>query len=117
MSYCRWSSDDFQCDVYVYESPEGFVTHVASSRVVFSKPLPPPVDMRNVAEFLECQNKVMEMVDTADRKPIGLPHDGQDFLDATPGDAADTLKMLMAEGYRVPQYAIDALLEEERETP
>ena len=36
MSYCRWSSDDFQCDVYVYESVAGgFVTHVAANRVVF----------------------------------------------------------------------------------
>lgn len=28
MSYCRWSSDDFKSDVYVYESQAGWITHV-----------------------------------------------------------------------------------------
>jgi hypothetical protein len=40
MSYCRWSSNDFQCDVYVYEDVAGgWTTHVACNRVVYSEPL------------------------------------------------------------------------------
>ncbi len=39
MSYCRWSSDDGQCDVYVYEDVAGgWTTHVASRRI---KHIPP----------------------------------------------------------------------------
>ena len=34
MSYCRWSSDDFQCDVYVFGSDTGFETYVARGRYV-----------------------------------------------------------------------------------
>lgn len=40
MSYCRWSSDFFQCDVYVYEDVAGgWTTHVAGRRL---KHAPPP---------------------------------------------------------------------------
>lgn len=31
MSFCRWSSDDWACDVYAYESEEGFIIHVATA--------------------------------------------------------------------------------------
>ena len=30
MSYCRWSTDDFACDLYCYESAAEYVTHVKS---------------------------------------------------------------------------------------
>ena len=30
MAYCRWSSEDYQCDLYCYESKEGYVTKVAT---------------------------------------------------------------------------------------
>ena len=32
MSYCRFSSDGFQCDLYCYEGADGYYTHVASKR-------------------------------------------------------------------------------------
>jgi hypothetical protein len=32
MSYCRWSSDNWKSDVYVYEGDVGYVIHVASRR-------------------------------------------------------------------------------------
>lgn len=33
MSYCRWSSDHFECDAYVYEDVSGgWTTHVAGRR-------------------------------------------------------------------------------------
>ena len=33
MSYCRWSTDNFKCDLYCYEDVNGgFTTHVASNR-------------------------------------------------------------------------------------
>ncbi|WP_236175371.1 hypothetical protein [Pseudomonas pseudonitroreducens] len=118
MSYCRWSSDDFLCDVYVYESIDGgFATHVAANRVVFKEPLPPavPFEPQYVKEFLERHNKVMAMVDAADRVRINLPHDGQDFNDPDAATCADRLEHLQSLGYNVPQYAIDALREEAEE--
>lgn len=121
MSYCRWSSDDFQCDVYVYESVYGvFVTHVATNRVVFKEKLPAlvPFEPEYVDQFLARHNQVMAMVDAADRVQINLPHDGQNFSDPDAAACADRLEYLQLLGYNVPQYAIDALREEAaEETP
>jgi len=118
MSYCRWSTNDFQCDVYVYEDVAGgWTTHVANNRVKYAEPLPPhvPFDGENMDAWLERHNKVMEMVHNATRVPIGGPSDGQTFNDATPGKCAGWLEVLRSEGYIVPQYAIDTLKEEEAE--
>jgi len=49
------------------------------------------------------------------RKYIGLPHDGDSFNHDTSKECAYWLLHLRAMGYRVPQYAIDALLEEDEE--
>ena len=112
MSYCRWSSDDFQCDVYVYESADGWVTHVASNRAVFAAPVPPMADCMDVEAVISRHLVVSEMLDDATRKPIGLPHDGESFTDMTAGECADRLESLRELGYVVPQYAIDELRED-----
>jgi len=115
MSYCRWSSNDFQCDVYVYEDTcGGWTTHVANNRVVYAEPLPPPVpfDEDNMDAWLERHNKVTEMVHESERVPIGGPSDGQTFNDETAEACVARLEVLRSEGYIVPQYAIDVLREE-----
>ncbi len=115
MAYCRFSSDDFQCDVYCYEDVSGgWTTHVASKRVVFSEPLPAevPFDEDHLQQWLERHQKIMNLLETATREPITLPHAGDTFNDPTAGAAADTLIALRMLGYNVPQYAIDTLLEE-----
>lgn len=112
MSYCRWSSDDFQCDVYCYHDVDGtWVTYVAGNRIQFAEPLPPPGDDLDFSRM----QKVMDIIERSPRKPIGLPHDGECFTDVTPGQAAATLTMLRGMGYIVPQYAIDALQYEQLE--
>lgn len=116
MSYCRWSSDDSQCDVYVYEDVMGgFTTHVASNRKTLSTdqiPEPVPFDANNIEAFMEREEKVRELLENIERKPIGLEHDGESFNDLDARSCADRLIMLRECGYNVPQYAIDALLEE-----
>jgi len=47
---------------------------------------------------------------------LSLPSAGMSFNDATPGDCADRLEALRAEGFDVPQHAIDALREEHAES-
>ncbi len=117
MSYCRWSSDDFQCDVYCYESVHGyFSTQVAASRPVLDGTLPQPVpfDEEHLEEWMARHELVMKWVEAAERRPIGLPYDGQEFEDHDAASAAARLQMLKDAGYNVPQYAIDALLEESK---
>lgn len=118
MSYCRFSSDDGQCDVYVYEHYMGFwVTHVAGQKRRPIEPLPPPVPCspERAAEWLARHKRVQEILDQSPYEPIGLPHDGESFEHATPDECAENLERLQALGYNVPQYAIDALREEAAE--
>lgn len=117
MSYCRWSSDDYQCDIYAYEAEGGHVIHVASKRYKFKGPLPPTVS--HVEDGLDAwfarHNEVMRMTREADTVEIGLPHDGESFSPDGPGECADELERLRECGYNVPQYAIDTLREEQAE--
>jgi hypothetical protein len=117
MSYCRFSSNDFQCDVYCYASTYGgYITHVAAARHVFKQELPPALsEDASIVEMLARYKRMMELVNGAELVPIGGPYDGADFNDPTASAAADRLEQLRAAGYRVPQYAIDELREEARE--
>jgi hypothetical protein len=117
MSYCRFSTDDFTCDVYCYEScGGGWDIHVAAVRHRLKK-LPPPVpfEPENLTSWFERHEKVMKMVGRAKRYPIGLPHDGKIYNEPTAAAAAQRLIELKRVGYNVPQDAIDALLKESEE--
>lgn len=112
MSYCRFSCDNWSSDVYCYESEQGYVTHVASSRIVGEvPPIPSFLDVPQ-KEFFDAVRKQNEFIDSAQREPIGLKHDGEMFIDNTPEEMIDRLIYLGGEGYFVPASAIEALAEE-----
>jgi hypothetical protein len=117
VSYCAWSSDDYQSDVFVYENDGGWITHVAGARRQFAEPLPEPVSDDNVMAWMARHAKVSEIVDRSPLVPIGLPHDSETFTDASPAECAERLRELRRIGYHVPQYAIDDLESEAAEEP
>ena len=106
MSYCRWSSGQFNCDVYCYESDRGYCVRVATRRTAG---IPSYAENTNP---IEKALKLAEWLKTAEYKPIGLPYDGEDFYFDDPASCAEWLVHLKETGYNVPQYAIDALMEE-----
>ncbi|MEE9386376.1 MAG: hypothetical protein V3V08_23425 [Nannocystaceae bacterium] len=113
MSYCRWSTDDFQCDLYIYEDVAGgWTIHVAGNRVLFTEELPPPVSMFE-AGWVERHSLVMEWLGDETkhhRVDIELPHAGECFSEPTPAAAADRCEELKALGYQFPEYVIPDLL-------
>lgn len=122
MSYCRFSSNCHQSDVYVYSDVcGGFTTHVASRRRVPLKPVPVPPDgadpKATVAYWMACSAWVDEVGNWMWQN---IPHEaaGEQFNDDTAKECADRLRRLQADGIKVPQYAIDELdaeaAEEER---
>lgn len=113
MSYCRLSSDDYQCDVYVYDADNGIATFVAARKRVFAEPLPDPVPFAEIDAWWARYVVVEKIIESAELVPIGLPHDGEFRDGQTPEEAAAWLEELRDMGYRVPQYAIDGLREEE----
>ena len=120
MSYCRWSSDRFQCDVYVYaDCTGGWTTHVASSRSIEKSPVMPwrtlGVPILGRFRWWLYTKRNDRWSDNRTFTSIGLEHDGESFNDNTPGECAARLEELKAMGYNVPQYVINSLLEEEQE--
>jgi hypothetical protein len=109
MSYCRWSSDDFRCDVYCYCDGSGWRIYVAGRRHVPVEPLPDPAPEGDTDAWVERMVRVSQMIQDATLVDIGGPLDGESYHEPTPGDAADRLEEIRAAGYIVPQYAIDEL--------
>lgn len=114
MSYCRFSSDNWKCDVYCYGASGGtFVTHVAKNKTVGEAPplnwdfLKSPDNEESIEQFMEQHKAQMAWLETAERKPIGLEYDGDTFQDPDLHQFLVTLKMLKGAGYNVPQYVID----------
>lgn len=122
MSYCRWSSDNFACDVYCYADVSGgYTTHVAGNKAVGSVPKVPPFPAQGsdegtvkrwAAEYAEASRIQMAFLESCERRPIGLPHDGKTFSDGDLDDFLARLEYLKKLGYNVPDWAIASVREE-----
>lgn len=118
MSYCRWSSDDGYCDVYVYKCVHGgWVTHVAVRRqpdgcpVKFKDVMPDgKFDAKKYLEYTKAKSKWLDNVKYLE---LDSPHAGKSFRHSTPKECADNLITLRESGLMVPQYAIDTLMDED----
>ncbi len=113
MSYCRFSSDCYGSDVYVYESCHGpIVIEVASSRYQSAEPRPVYPEAGTVGELADYHHATQAWVQGAHLVPIGLPNDG-DHLEADgPEEAAELLERLQTLGYHIPAGVIEVLREE-----
>lgn len=123
MSYCRWSNDDYQCDLYVFEDCGGWwQTYVAGRRRVLREGVEFPPPPTTPDEWVERHMAVSKII--ADENEgvlwdwLDLPDlpEGDSFRDATPGECADRLEWLRSKGFNVPQFAIDELRAEARST-
>lgn len=110
MSYCRFSSDDFQSNVYVYEHVHGgYFTHVASRKLISDIPkLSPPSD-KSLDNFVESYRAQSAAIKVAEFAPIGLPYDDENFVDDTLPELLNRLTMLKEVGYHIPQEAFDRI--------
>lgn len=115
MSYCRWSSDNFQCDIYCYEHCYGgIMIHVAANRIAEPLPEMPAFTRENLESgvWMDAHRRNMALLDKMERVAIGLPHDGETFHVESFQEAADKLIELRKVGYQVPDHAIETLMEE-----
>lgn len=98
MSYCRWSTDDFKCDIYAYgDVSGGYTIHVAGSRHTIPYEEMKELDWDKRAEFMV---------------PIGLPCDGDTFNVPTLQEFKDKLLELRAMGYHFPNRTLARIDEE-----
>lgn len=122
MSLCRFSSDDWKSDVYIYKSKLGYyVINVASGRHVPHKPLPPKIDMENMdgkeedkaIAFAERFMQVYEIIQDSKLVAIGGKYDGMTFVCNTADKTIKQLREIQEEGYHVPNFVYKLLGSEE----
>lgn len=89
MSYCRFSEDS---DVYVYQSFNYMIVHVANNRGCIPEGYKGSLD--TTKKFFT---------------PIGLPSDGEEYHADSPSACIKILTRLKSEGYKIPQRALDRL--------
>jgi hypothetical protein len=118
MSYCRWSSDNWRCELYCYESNDGFVTHIASNKIVGDVPEELNIIDTPYEEWIVSRKAAQKFMNTAERRNIGLEHDGETFVDEDLDTFLLRLLYLRKVGYKFPDYVIDevrAEIAEEKE--
>jgi hypothetical protein len=116
MSYCRFSADNYRCDLYIYDHYAGGITiHVAGSRYVADTPIPeipdgwhklPPDEMKAAWDAQAAWIKAARM------EPINLPHAGATFNNLDPDQAVERVKDLRRLGYNFPDFVLTALEDE-----
>lgn len=85
MDYCRWSSDKYTSDIYLYESNEVWTIQIADMRVT------------------EIKDEIVRL------KPLGLPLAGHTFYHNKRETCLARLLKLREMGYYVPSCAIERL--------
>jgi hypothetical protein len=112
MSYCRFG---YHSDVYCYDNGDEFIISIARYRHVSPEPFPEMMpdwhkaDPQDVLAIIQDQE---EWYRHAAMEPINLGWDGKTFGAKTTKAAVARMEAIREKGYRVPQEAIDALLED-----
>lgn len=114
MSFCRWSSNNFGCDIYAYESDNGFEVHVASRRYNGEVP---KTDIglligenKDADKFLEQHRAQSAYLDKCGSTPIGLPFDGESYTLYSPESFYNKMIELRKAGYNFPDYVLEEIL-------
>jgi hypothetical protein len=123
MSYCRWSSMNWTCDLYCYaDITGGWTTHVAPRRRIDAVPEDRQEDFIarkiSIAEYTQLHSQQMIALQRIPFEPLRLPHAGETFHDSTLAQFKRRLLELRQLGYRFPDDVfdqIDAELAEEVE--
>lgn len=110
MSYCRFSSDNWRSDLYIYAS-DVFMVNVAANRYEFDPKYPLP-NFDEYDDFVQYRWDNRQALDWAKSVPIQLPYAGEQFLYDTGKEAAEFVRELSELGYHVPNGVIEALEEE-----
>lgn len=112
MSLCRFSSDNFQCDVYVYPSSNGWAVQVARHRLESETPVPELQATWHelpVAQVVQRLREQHTWVRRAQKLPITHRLAGKTLTFDGPAACADALEHLSADGLRVPPAVVAEL--------
>ena len=109
MSYCRWSSDNWKSDVYIYDGSEGITCHVTT--YFYDGYIPKLPDITKVSNkvFREAYLRQKRVMESCPKKKHPSPMAGQTFWARDPKDMIFKLEQLQLEGFHVPEYVFEVL--------
>jgi hypothetical protein len=114
MSYCRWSSDSFRCDVYAYESVYGgFELHLASNRIPDDAPrVDDKLLYSDISKWCKQYNKLSKYMETCKHTKIDHEFSGASFTYDTLEELRDGFIKLREQGFNYPDYVLEDINEE-----
>lgn len=114
MSYCRWSTDSFRCDVYAYESADGYTVHVAGRK----RAIPDDLNQPDFAfamppgDYTARYQAWDEAYQTLPWVELTAPSAGKTFCEPTLEAFRSRMLGLRAEGLRFPDTVLDEIDQE-----
>jgi len=119
MSYCRWSCMDGLCDVYAYESDEGYQVHLSSKRIMGPQPYVPYLefskDQVTSEEFFEAYQLYMKALENSAYVNNNLPYGMESCCCESLEHFLSKMLELREVGYLFPDYVIETIIEEMNE--
>jgi hypothetical protein len=121
MSYCRWSSDNFNCDLYCFEHCGGwFQTYIAGARQrtwlkLFNWLTDRRLKIDERRTYRSSRFRTWALPHWLTHKPIKLTNAGKSFEDSSEEEMFDRILALHKEGFRVPQHLLDEAAQPRRE--
>lgn len=115
MSYCRWSSDNYKCDIYAYESDQGWEIHVAGNRHVVDLPPNESITWDEEGNIKYDENKARQHqwhLDYTEREIIDLPYAGESIHCDKIEEFWETMLKLRGLGYHIPDYVFEEIEKE-----
>lgn len=124
MSYARFSSDEFQSDVYLYEDCNGgYSIHVADNRPVIDRsklPYAPDIDQCMQSDgadskgpdwqkYFARERALMAELKTCKREKINDPEAGENYHVGTLEEMITIVERLKAKGFHIPAKVIPRL--------
>lgn len=106
MSYCRFSSDNWKSDVYVYDGSDGIIIHIASKRYEGYIPKLPNIQTK---DYREARLKHYRALEKCQKVPISHPLAGKTIVCKSVKEAIDELTFLKYEKFHIPKFLISNL--------
>lgn len=111
MSYCRWSSDNYNCDIYAYESCYGgYEIHIASSKYEGEIPkLDYNLLATDMVEFTKQRKAQLEYLKDCGTKELNLKYAGENLGAETLEEFENLMLELKEIGYDIPDYVFETI--------
>lgn len=115
---CDHATADFACDLFVCADGDEWVIHVQRTRYATEAPHSLPVcliptdgPLRTAAldAWTAAVLAQMAWLAATPMVPIGLPHDGAMFREATAAGALQRMTQLLSDGYRIPPTIMERM--------